>query len=79
LRDYLCVFDLGNNLVLATMNYFKYLLSNRLYLLLGFFALVAGFVWYSKPDHFELKWVSIACGAILLAFLIGNWIKWRQL
>lgn len=61
------------------MTYFKYILTNRLWLLLTFFAIVASFVYFGGAERHEILWVSIVCGAITVAFLVGNWIKWRQL
>jgi hypothetical protein len=61
------------------MSYFKYLLKNKLLWFLAFFALVAAFMYFTDPEPFEVKWVSIGCGAMMAVFLIGNFIKWRQL
>jgi hypothetical protein len=61
------------------MNYFNYLLKNKLLWFLAFFALVAAFMYFTDPEPFEVKWISIGCGAMMAAFLVGNFIVWRKL
>jgi len=65
------------------MSFFKYLIANRLWILLAFYAVSALFIlyWWRFQDDYErdIKIVAVLNLFITLLFLAGNFYKWKQL
>lgn len=64
------------------MSFWDYLLKNKLWLLLGFILLCVAFalVWKMQgAEAVEFRGLAIGVGAVVLAWLIGNWVSWHKL
>lgn len=63
------------------MNFFKYLLNNRLWIMVGFIVLCGIFaiVWARQGNAgIDLKIMGFTVMGIVVAFLIGNLITWKR-
>ena len=63
------------------MNFFKYLLANRLWLFVGFVVVVAVFVYASTffgAGSDDVRGAAIAVGVLTAVFVGANFIAWKR-
>lgn len=64
------------------MSFWEYLVKNKLWLLCAFMLLCAvwALVWVKQGDAgVDLKIMGISVGFLVIVFIVGNYIKWKQL